>query len=169
MRLQSIFRTGRGLKANTIEAEGTNTGYIANFVRSAAEISDGHTRPVTPIEGVYDGGLADQYATIDASGEPVGGNTVDYAVDNHVSDGEWTTKTGAVGIRAIVSYHDENDNGIWDPGEDIWRDQTLADAIAIAQATLGEEYDPTVFEKLTDADVTTGHYEENVDVKLAQG
>ena len=42
-----------GLKANTIEAEGTNTGYIANFVRSAAEISDGHTRPVTPIEGVW--------------------------------------------------------------------------------------------------------------------
>ena len=158
-----------GLKANTVEAEGTNTGYIANFVRSAAEITDGHFRPVTPIEGVYDGGLADQYATTDASGEPVGGNTVDYAVDNHVSDGEWTTKTGAVGIRAIVSYHDENDNGIWDPGEDIWRDQTLADAIAIAMAAMGEAYDATVFEKLTEADVTAAHYEENVDVKLAQG
>ncbi|MCR5381154.1 MAG: hypothetical protein K6G44_09255 [Lentisphaeria bacterium] len=158
-----------GLKPNTVEAEGTNTGYIANFVRSAAEITDGHFRPVTPIEGVYDGGLADQYATTDASGEPVGDNTVDYAVDNHVSDGEWTTKTGAVGIRAIVSYHDENDNGIWDPGEDIWRDQTLADAIAIAQAAMGEAYDATVFEKLTEADVTTAHYEENVDVKLAQG
>ena len=158
-----------GLKPNTVEAEGTNTGYIANFVRSAAEITDGHFRPVTPIEGVYDGGLADQYATTDASGEPVGDNPFDYAVDNHVSDGEWTTKTGAVGIRAIVSYHDENDNGIWDPGEDIWRDQTLADAIAIAQAAMGEAYDATIFEKLTEADVTTAHYEENVDVKLAQG
>ena len=158
-----------GLKPNSVEADGTNTGYIANFVRGAAEITDGHFRPVTPIEGVYDGGLADIYATTDDSGEPLGGNTVDYAVDNHVSDGIWTTKTGTIGTRAIVSYHDENDNGMWDPGEDIWRDQTLAEAIAIAQAELGEGYDPTVFEKLTDADVTTAHYEENVDVKLAQG
>ena len=159
-----------GIKPNTI-ALYNSSDYLNAYVRSADEIADGAARPITPVRGVFDAGISARYQTITQSGLPVRDNPHTYELDKRVSDtaldSTWTTKAGSIGTRVLVSYHDQNDNGYWDPGEDIWRDRSVAQARD--EDSQNEDFDETQYLDADDTKVITNVYNEGYDVMLAKG
>ena len=161
-----------GVQSNTVAADKTATGYVTNFVRSANEIAFGHSNPVTPVWGVYDPSLNDRFQTTTESGTPYKTNTITYMLDQHISDNDWATKPGTIGSAVRLSYHDQNANGRWDPGEDIWRDRSVAEAM---QEDAGKsDYDPTSYEDVDSDEIMSNYFNETkdgvaIDCKIAYG
>ncbi|MFA6729222.1 MAG: hypothetical protein WCS17_13560, partial [Prevotella sp.] len=138
-----------GVTINTIKR---STGaYLSNVVRSSSEILTGAERPIFPSLGVFDSGLAYQYASLNnADGSKVTGNSQTYTIDRRVDDNSssLTLSDGQTGTYAELAYHDTNSNGYWNPGEDIWKDQT---------------------DSTGETDTTSLYYDKGFDLKIASG
>jgi hypothetical protein len=156
-----------GVKPNKVAIHSSALGYMTTFFRNSTEIADGHKRPITPTWGIYDTCLDDRFNTTYDGGGLVGTNTHNFCVDEHVSDSEWTTKPGTQGIWAVVSYHDQNANGHWDEGEDVWRDRTVAEAIN--EDALLEDFDITLYEVEDEDQIMVNVYNPGIDLRLSYG
>ena len=137
-----------GVAPHTVALTGSADNYITNFVRSAHEIADGARRPVTPVFGLYDPSIGDRYQVAHSGGLPVQPNRHAYTVDRRVSDNPWRTRPGTPGTYVRVSYLDMNNNDRWEPGENIWRDRTVAQALEEDQ--YNEDFDEANYEATDD-------------------
>ena len=137
-----------GVPERTIQIDDAGVlRYVNGFVRDADAIAYGSTRSVMPTIGIFDPGLALEYAI------PQTGTSVDYNVDIPIPDGNWETPAGTQGVPLSGVFYEElppsglpdEVPGAWDPNEAIWVDVDQADD-GTGNIVLGTRglYDPGV-------------------------